>query len=70
MGLLDLFRRKAPEYAKIVWMRAEGARWRAVCIEAGVARQTAWRRWVAALQTIAQHLNKQAASGAGPRPRT
>lgn len=56
----------SPEDAKIVWMRAEGARWRAVCIEAGVVRQTAWRRWVAALQTIANHLNK--ASGNPQRP--
>jgi hypothetical protein len=48
-----------PQEAKIVWLRAEGRRWRQVCIQAGCVRQTAWRRWVAALQTIANHLNKK-----------
>ena len=47
----------SPEDAKIVWLRAEGHRWRHVCIHAGCVRQTAWRRWVAALQTIANRLN-------------
>lgn len=48
-----------PEDARIVWLRAEGWRWRQVCIEAGCVRQTAWRRWVAALQTIANRLNAE-----------
>ena len=48
-----------PEDARIVWMRGENRRWRYICIQAGCVRQTAWRRWVAALQTIANHLNKQ-----------
>jgi hypothetical protein len=47
-----------PDDARIVWLRAEGSRWRQVCIQAGCVRQTAWRRWVASLQTIANHLNK------------
>ena len=38
-------------------LRAEGHRWRYVCIQAGCVRQTAWRRWVAALQTIANRVN-------------
>ena len=46
-----------PEDARIVWLRAEGIRWRQVCIRAGVVRSTAWRRWVASLLTIANHLN-------------
>ena len=50
----DWLRLVAPEDARIVWMRAEGRRWREVCIEAGCVRQTAWRRWVAALATIAK----------------
>lgn len=54
-----------PTDAKIIWMRAEGHRWRHVCIHAGCVRQTAWRRWVAALQTIAKRLN-----GRGRRART
>lgn len=52
-----------PEDARIVWMRAEGQRWRQVCIQAGCVRQTAWRRWVAALQTIAIRVNRQKAGG-------
>ena len=49
----------APEDARIVWLRAEGVRWRQVCIRAGVVRSTAWRRWAAALLTIAKKLNSQ-----------
>jgi hypothetical protein len=48
-----------PEDARIVWLRAEGVRWRQVCIRAGVVRSTAWRRWAAALLTIAKRLNAQ-----------
>lgn len=47
-----------PDVRRMVWMRAEGARWRQVCIRAGCARSTAWRRWTAALLTIANHLNR------------
>ena len=46
-----------PEDARIVWLRAEGARWRQVCIRAGCVRSTAWRRWAAALLTISKKLN-------------
>ncbi|WP_323004732.1 MULTISPECIES: DUF6362 family protein [Pseudomonadota] len=56
---IDWLRFIGPEDARIVWLRAEGWRWRQVCIQAGCVRQTAWRRWVASLQTIANHLNKQ-----------
>ncbi len=51
-----------PEDARIVWLRAEGARWRQVCIRAGCVRSTAWRRWAAALLTIAKKLNSQTKS--------
>ncbi len=51
-----------PEDARIVWLRAEGARWRHVCIRAGCVRSTAWRSWAAALLTIAKKLNSQAQS--------
>ena len=47
----------SPDDAKIVWLRAEGRRWRDVGIKVGVVRQTAWRRWVAALQTLAKRLS-------------
>ena len=46
-----------PEDARIVWLRADGMRWRQVCIRAGVVRSTAWGRWAASLLTIAKHLN-------------
>lgn len=55
---LEWLRLISPEDAKILWLRAEGRRWRQVGIAVGVVRQTAWRRWVAALQTIANHLNR------------
>jgi hypothetical protein len=48
-----------PEDARIVWLRADGMRWRQVCYRAGVVRSTAWRRWAAALLTIAKKLNSQ-----------
>ena len=53
----DWLRLVEPEDARIIWMRAEGRRWREVCVTAGCVRQTAWRRWVAALATIAQRVN-------------
>jgi hypothetical protein len=45
-----------PEDARIVWLRAEGVRWRQVCYRAGIVRTTAWRRWAASLLTIAKNL--------------
>ncbi len=62
-----------PEDARIVWLRAEGARWRQVCIRAGVVRSTAWRRWVAALLTISkklEKLDKSKGKGKGAKPLT
>jgi uncharacterized protein DUF6362 len=53
---LTWLRLVSPDDARIIWLRAEGHRWRYVCIQAGCVRQTAWRRWVAALQTIANRL--------------
>jgi hypothetical protein len=54
---IDWLRLLDPEDARIVWLRAEGVRWRQVCIRAGCVRTTAWRRWAAAILTIAKHLN-------------
>jgi hypothetical protein len=56
-----------PEDARIVWLRAENVRWKQIWIRAGVVRSTAWRRWVAALLTIAKKLEKQTKSGRKPR---
>lgn len=46
-----------PDDARIVWLRAEGVRWKPICYRVGLTRQTAWARWVAALITIANRLN-------------
>ena len=65
----DWLRLVAPEEARIIWLRAEGRHWREVCIEAGCVRQTAWRRWVAALATIAQRVNAGKTNAGEPRLR-
>jgi hypothetical protein len=46
-----------PDDAKLVWMRAEGARWKAVCVRFGISRATAHRRWEYAVAVIAWRLN-------------
>lgn len=48
-----------PDDRQIVWMRAEGERWKPICWRIGVARGTAWRRWSAALLTIANALERK-----------
>ncbi|WIY52446.1 DUF6362 family protein [Devosia sp. YIM 151766] len=52
-----------PGDARIVWLRAEGRRWRQIGIRMGCVRQTAWRRWAAALITISKRLNKKHKAG-------
>jgi hypothetical protein len=47
---------------RIIWLRAERVRWRQICIRMGYVRSTAWRRWAAALITIANHLNRNGKS--------
>lgn len=54
----------SPDDAKIVWLRAEGYRWKQIGHQVGVVRQTAWRRWSAALITISKRLQKQRRKGA------
>ena len=56
-----------PDDRRIVWMRAEGHRWRSVGIAVGCVRQTAWRRWTAALLTIAKRLNAKGKGAAKAR---
>lgn len=58
---------EAPDDRRLVWLRAEGQRWRGVCRVLGISRATAWRRWSAALLTISKVLannEKQPLSGA------
>lgn len=45
------------EDGKLVWARAEGAEWKAICWRFGVSRSTATRRWDFALSVIALRLN-------------
>ncbi len=45
-----------PDEARLVWLRAEGVRWKLICYRFGVGRSTAWRRWVCALVKIAARL--------------
>ena len=42
---------------RLVWLRAERVRWKAIAPRFGVDRSTAWRRWTCALIKIAAHLN-------------
>lgn len=65
---IEWLRWVAPEDARIVWLRAGGLRWRQVCIRAGCVRQTAWRRWAAALVTIANRVNAASRPARARRP--
>lgn len=46
-----------PLDAKIVWLRANGARWKEVCWKVGLSRSTAGQRWLYGLCVIAWRLN-------------
>ena len=46
-----------PDDARIVWLRGEGVPWKPICWRVGLSRQTAWRRWVAALITVSNRLS-------------
>jgi len=46
-----------PDDARIVWLRAEGVPWKPICWRIGISRQTAWRRWAAALITVSNRLS-------------
>jgi hypothetical protein len=56
-----------PDDAKLVWMRAEGARWKAVCVRFGISRATAHRRWEYALAVMAWRLNGRVVPQSGSR---
>lgn len=51
----------APEDGKLVWARAEGAPWKAICWRFGIGRATAHRRWQYGISLIAWRLNGRAA---------
>lgn len=46
-----------PVDAKIVWLRASGERWKAICWKVGLARAAAHEHWLYALCVIAWKLN-------------
>jgi hypothetical protein len=46
-----------PPDAKIVWLRANGERWKTVCWKIGLSRTAANQRWLYALCVIAWRLN-------------
>jgi Domain of unknown function (DUF6362) len=46
-----------PIDANIVWLRATGKRWKAICYEVGLARAAANEHWLYALCRIAWRLN-------------
>jgi hypothetical protein len=48
-----------PDDARIVWLRAEGVRWKPICWRIGISRATAWRRWAASLIVVANRLNSK-----------
>lgn len=51
---------KDPLDKRILWMRAENHRWRAICNRVGLVRQTCHRRGMAALLTIEKNLAQPA----------
>ena len=51
-----------PDEAKLVWARADGTPWKAICRRFGIARATAHRRWEYGLSVIAWRLNGQRVS--------
>jgi len=48
-----------PTDAKIVWLRATGERWKAVCWKVGLVRSAAHQHWLYALCVIVLRLNGQ-----------
>ncbi|NDR55697.1 DUF6362 family protein [Aliiruegeria sabulilitoris] len=52
---------------RIVWMRADGHRWRTVCRTVGLGRSQAWRRWSAALIQLSRALGKTRRDRSGRR---
>jgi hypothetical protein len=51
-----LARLSCPDDRHILWMRADGYRWKAICWRLGMARATAWRRWSAGILTISKSM--------------
>ena len=54
---LDWLRWLDADDARIVWMRATGERWKAICWKVGLARTAANQRWLYALCVVAWKLS-------------
>jgi len=51
-----------PDEVRLVWLRAEGVRWKIIGHRFGIDRSTAWRHWTYALIKIATRLNSPGAT--------
>jgi hypothetical protein len=51
-----------PDEVRLVWLRAEGVRWKSIAHRFGMDRSTAWRHWSCALIKIAAHPNSTRAT--------
>ncbi|WKB50876.1 DUF6362 family protein [Eleftheria terrae] len=54
------------EQRHLVWMRAQRYGWQEIGKRLGCERTTAWRRWMVALQVVADRLNQQAVGASAP----
>ena len=54
---LDWFKWLEPPDTKIVWLRANGMRWKQICYQVGLSRPAAWQHWASALCAIAMKLS-------------
>ncbi len=56
---LTWFRFLTPEENRLIWLRANGVGWKAVCWRIGCCRRTAFSHWVYALAKVAFGLNNK-----------
>jgi len=54
---IEWFKWLEPDETKLIWLRAEGVRWKLICARFRIGRTTAWYRWSGALAKIAARLN-------------
>lgn len=47
------------EERHLIWLRANGVRWKAIAVRVGLHPKTAWRHWVIALLKIAAKLERE-----------
>ena len=47
-----------PDEMRLVWLRAEGVRWKVIAARFAASRSSVWRRWTCALIKVAEFLNR------------